>query len=90
MLPQPGQDLEQRPVSLQATDDGWKIGPEVMPVRSVTLSDGHGRRTRAGPFLAGSGSSELARQGTQVASIWVASIGPRAGLVLPVAFSGEG
>jgi hypothetical protein len=90
MLPRLNQDLEQRPVSLQATDDGWKIGPEVMPVSSVTLSGRHGRRARADPFCAGSGSSALARQGTQVALIRVACTGPRAGLVLPVAFSGKG
>src|ERR1700723_1817065 len=42
----------------------------VMPVNSVTLSDGHGHtagRTRAGPFRAGSGNSALARQGAQMA-----------------------
>jgi hypothetical protein len=52
MLPQPGQDLEQRLVSIQPADDGLKIGPEVMPVSSVTLSDGHGRENapvRSGP-----------------------------------------
>ena len=68
--PQLDQDLEQRPVSLQRTDDGFKIGPRVMPVNSVTLSGGHGYtagRTRAGPFRAGSGNSALARQGTQMA-----------------------
>ena len=43
MLPQPDQDLEQRPVSLQPADDGLRAGPEVMPASSVTLSDGHGR-----------------------------------------------
>ena len=30
-------------MSLQPADDGLRIGPEVMPVSSVTLSDGHGR-----------------------------------------------
>ena len=70
MSPQLDQDLEQRPVSLQPTDDGFKIGPGVMPVNSVTLSDGHGHtagRTRVGPFRAGWGNSALARQGTQMA-----------------------
>ena len=67
MSPQLDQDLEQRPVSLQPTGDGFKIGPGVMPVNSVMLSDGRGHtagRTRAGPFRAGSGDSALARQGT--------------------------
>ena len=70
MSPQLDQDLEQRPVSLQPTGDGFKIGPGVMPVNSVTLSDGRGHtagRTRAGPFRAGPGDSALARQGTQMA-----------------------
>jgi hypothetical protein len=79
MLPQPGQDLEQRAVSLQSASDGLKIGPEVMPADSVTLSDGHGRENAAGPFWVGSGSWALACQGTQMALIGVASTGPRAG-----------
>jgi len=79
MLPQPDQDLEQRPVSLQPADDGLRIGPEVMPVNIVTLSDGHGWGTRADPFRADSGSSARARQGTQIALIWVASTRPGAG-----------
>ena len=79
MLPQPDQDLEQRAVSLQPAEDGLRVGPEVMPVSSVTLSDGHGRENARGSFCAGSGSSALARQGTQIALIRVASTGPRAG-----------
>jgi hypothetical protein len=80
MLPQLDQDLEQRPVSLQPADDELKIGPEVMPVNIATPSDGTGRENARRPVLRGSGSSALARQGTQVALIWVAfSIGPRTG-----------
>lgn len=79
MLPQLDQDLEQRPVSLQPTDDGLKIGPEVMPVSSVALSDGPGRENARRPVLRGLGSSALA-QGTQIALIWVASTGRRAGV----------
>jgi hypothetical protein len=59
MLPQLDQDLEQRLVSIQPTDDGLKIGPEVMPVNSVTLSDGTAGRARADPFCAGSGARRL-------------------------------
>jgi hypothetical protein len=66
-------------VSLQPADDGLRVGPEVMPVSSVTLSDGHGRESARRPVLRGFGSSALARQGTQVALIWVACTGPRAG-----------
>jgi len=51
MLPQPGQDLEQRAVSLQPAGDGLRVGPEVMPVSSVTLSDGHGRENARRPVL---------------------------------------
>ena len=51
MLPQPDQDLEQRAVSLQPADDGLRVGPEVMPVSSVTLSDGHGRENARRPVL---------------------------------------
>jgi hypothetical protein len=80
MLPQLDQDLEQRLVSIQPTDDGLKIGPEVMPVNSVTLSDGHGRESARRPVLRGFGSSALARHGTHIALIWVASTGPRAGV----------
>jgi hypothetical protein len=76
MLPQPDQDLEQRAVSLQPADDGLRVGPEVMPVSNVTLSDEHGRENARGPFWAG---SALACQGTQIALIRVASTGPRAG-----------
>ena len=36
-------------------------------------------RTRAGPFWVGAGSWALARQGTQIALIRVASTGPRPG-----------
>ena len=49
MLPQPGQDLEQRAVSLQPAGDGLRAGPEVMPVSRVTLSDGHGRENARRP-----------------------------------------
>ncbi len=79
MLPQLDQDLEQRAVSLQPADDGLRVGPAVMPVSSVTLSDGHGGENGAGPFWDGSGRSALARQGTQIALIRVACTGPRAG-----------
>jgi hypothetical protein len=51
MLPQPDQDLEQRAASLQPADDGLRVGPEVMPVSSVTLSDGHGRENARRPVL---------------------------------------
>jgi len=79
MLPQPDQDFEQRAVSLQPADDGLKIGREVMPVSSATLSDGYGRENARRPVLGRHGSSALARQGTQIALIRVASTGPRAG-----------
>jgi len=66
-------------VSLQPADDGLRVGPEVMPVSSVTLSDGHGRENARRPVPGRLGSSALARQGTQIALIRVASTGPRAG-----------
>ncbi len=50
MLPQLDQDLEQRAVSLEPADDGWRVGPEVMPV-SVTLSGGSGRENARRPVL---------------------------------------
>ena len=59
MLPQPDQDLEQRPVSLQPADDGLRVGPEVMPASSVTLSDGHGRENARRPVLAARGARRL-------------------------------
>ena len=55
MLPQPDQDLEQRAVSLQPADGGLRVGPEVMPVSSVTLSDGHGRENARRRVLRGLG-----------------------------------
>ena len=53
MLLQPDQGREQRPMRLQPADDGLKIGPEVMPVSSVTLGDRHVGRTHVGPFCVG-------------------------------------
>jgi hypothetical protein len=79
MLPQPDRDLEQRAVSLQPTDDGLRIGPEVMPASSVTLSDGHGRENARRPVLGRLGELGACRQATQIALIRVASTGPRAG-----------
>ena len=55
MLPQPGQDLEQRAVSLQPADDGLRIGPEVMSVSSVMLTDGRGRENARRRVLRGLG-----------------------------------
>jgi hypothetical protein len=66
MLPQLDQDGEQRPVSLQPADDGLKIGPEVMPVSSVTLSDGARSGERAptrSASVASSGKGQCYRQG---------------------------
>jgi hypothetical protein len=90
MLPQPDQDLEQRAVSLRSADDGWKVGPEVMPVSSVTLSDGHGRENARRPVLGRLG--ELGACPPRHADHVDPGCLRRAtcGLVLSVAFSGKG
>jgi hypothetical protein len=77
MLPQPDQDLEQRAVSLQPADDGLRIGPEVTPVSSVTLSDGHRRENARRPVLGRLGELGACPPAT-------------CGLVLSVASSGKG
>jgi hypothetical protein len=38
-------------MNLQPAGDGLRIGPEVMPVSSVTLRDGHGRESARRPVL---------------------------------------
>jgi hypothetical protein len=90
MLPQPGQDLEQRLVSIQPADDGLKIGPEVMPVSSVTLSDGHGRENARRSVLGRLG--ELGACPPRHADSVDPGCPHRAtcGLVVSVAFSGKG
>ena len=90
MLPQAGQDLEQQAVSLQPAGDGLRAGPEVMPVSSVTLSDGHGRENARRPVLGWLG--ELGACPPRHAD----SVDPgclhraTCGLVLPVESSGKG
>ena len=90
MLPQPGQDLEQRAVSPQPADDGLRIGPAVMPTSSVTLSDRHGRMNPRRRVLGRLG--ELGACAPRHAD----SVDPgclhqaMCGLVVSVASSGEG
>ena len=88
MLPQPDQDFEQRAVSLQPADDGLKIGREVMPVSSATLSDGYGRENARWPVLGGLGELGACPPG-QAGSVGLGCLHrAMCGLVLSVASLG--
>jgi hypothetical protein len=90
MLPQLGQDLEQRAVSLLPAGDGLRVGPGVMPVSSVTLNDGHGRESARRPVLRGLGELGAWPPGHADSVDLGCLHRATCGLVLSVAFSGKG